>query len=457
MRRMHPMRLSTRGARAVTRPASCAAGPAGLFRVQGWRIVTLGLCLLPHGSAVALELPRSDEATDFLAPRFIADLHPRWTADHHAESLLLGDMLLWPAVTVGPILDSNPFQQTHPKRAAVGVGILPAALIERESGVHRTLGYLAGDLRFYPDIQGADVENGRVGLLHDWALRRDLTVRLQGEIARTTDPFNTTELVAAGASPGLISRTDLLAAGSVQKTFDRLFVSLSGTALRSRLDASRSLSGTIGSQALSSETVGTARLRVGYLLPANLIVFAEPAANWRAIDRLSHGSTGTRAVAGVAVARFGLLSGEIFAGWQAQSYPVHPSHLSEPVVGGRIAWSATRAWTATVGVDQTLGDVAIGTAADPLGTPEKATTALATLRCALSRTWTAQAEAGAVWIDYPGTRREDRLVLAGFRGDYALARSIDLTARLHLGALHSTVAAANYRKTVASLAATYHY
>ena len=427
------------------------------MRGDPWRTVTFGLCVLPGWNASALELPRADEATDVLAPRFIADGHPRWTADHSAESAVLGNMLVWPAATVGPLIDSNPFQQKHPRRAAVGIGFAPAILAEHESGPHRSLGYAAGDLRFFPGETGADVENGRAGLLHDWTLRRDLAVRLQGEIARTTDPFDTTQLVAAATGPGLIAETDLIGAGSVQKTFERLFVSVSGTALRSSFDASRSLRGGAGSQALSSETVLTGKLRVGYLLPSNLFLFAEPAANLRTLDRLPQGSTGTRAVVGLGVARFGLLSGEIFAGWQEQSYPVHPSHLSKPVAGGRVAYSITRTWTATVQVDQTLGDVAVGTAADPLGTPEQSTTALASLRCDVSRAWTAQAEAGAVRLDHPGTPRQDRLLMAGLRADYAVARNVDLTALLHVGSLHSTVPAANYRKAVASLAATYHY
>lgn len=424
-----------------------------------WPTLTLGLSLLSllGGSAGAVELPRPDEATDVLAPQSLIDAHPRWTADHSRKSVRLADFLVWPAVTVGPVVDSDPVQQRRPGKPSVGVALAPELLAERDSGVHRTTLYGAGDLRLFPDGDDADTINGRVGVLHDWTLRRDLAVRMQGEIARRTDPFNTTQSLAPNARRGLLEETDAIGTMSVQKTFDHLFVVVSGTALRSTYDAPRDVRDQIGPRSLSNETVLTAKGRVGYLFPSTLYVFAEPGADRRTLDLMPHASTGTRAVAGVGVVRFGLLSGEVFAGRQTQAYPMRRSRLTSLALGGRIAWSPTRAWTVAARYDQSLGDVAVGTAADALGTPVRERTALLSIDCTLSPLWTARAEAGSIWIDYVGTRRDDQLTFADLRADYALSRSLDLTGLIRVAALRSSIPAAAYQRAAATLGATYHY
>lgn len=426
---------------------------------RSWRFIKLGLCLLLGlgRSAGAVELPRPDEATDFLAPQSLIDAHPRWTTEHSRKSAHLADFLVWPAVTLGPVVDSNPFQRRRPGKPALGIALAPALLAERDSGVHRTTLYGAGDVQLFPQSGDADTVNGRAGVLHDWTLQRDVTVRIQGEITRRTDPFNTTQLLAPNARRALLEETDAIGAASVQKTFDHLFVVVSGTALRSTYDAPPDVRNQIGPRSLSSETVLTTRGRVGYLFPSTLYVFAEPGADRRTLDLLPHASTGTRAVAGVGVARFGLLGGEIFAGRQTQAYPMRSSSLTSLALGGRLAWSPTRAWTVAARYDESLGDVAVGTAADALGAPVRERTALLSIDCTLSPLWKARAEAGSIWIDYVGTRRNDQLIFADLRADYAISRSIDFTGLLRVTALRSSIPAAAYQRAAATLGATYHY
>ena len=76
-----------------------------------FRAVTLGLCLCPlHGvGAQAAELPRPDEATDYLAPTLMADARPRWTPDRRAEGAAWGGFMVWPAATLSVLADSNPY------------------------------------------------------------------------------------------------------------------------------------------------------------------------------------------------------------------------------------------------------------------------------------------------------------------------------------------------------------
>ena len=417
-----------------------------------------GLCVIAgHAAPVAAaELPRSGEAMDYLSPVPVAEFHPRWTEAHRREALTVGDVLVWPSLTVGSAFDTNPFQSRRPGRSVVGAQVAPAVLVERESGVHRTTAYGEGDLRTFPQAGGADTQHGRAGVLHDWAIARDATVRLQGEIARRTDPFDNAQLIAAGMPERLIEETSILGAGSVQKTFDRSFVILSGSVLRSRFDGLRD-ERLAGRPALNAETVLTLRGRVGTLFGPGLFAFLEPSANDRAIDALPRASSGTRVVAGVGAIGFGLLSGEVFAGRQVQIYPDRGGSQATPVFGARAGWTPRAGWTVTLQADRALGDVAIATVADPLGAPLRQDSAVATLRCAVSPLWTAEGAFGVIRADYLESRRQDRLTLAQVRASYALSRSLDLTGSIRFTALHSSVALATYQRTAATLGATYRY
>ena len=415
------------------------------------RAVTVGLCLCPSLPVLAADLPRADEATDYLAPRAMADQRPRWTPDRRDESATWGGFLLWPTATLGVLADSNPFQRHASAKAATGFRFAPHIVAERDDGVHATAVYAAGDIRLYPGHDSADMVEGRAGLLHDWALRRDMIVRVQGEVARRQDPFETVDVIPGSNRHDTLQNTIGTATISGQKTFERLFLTLSGTVLRSHYDAL----GT-GTQNLSDETVLSTKARAGYWLNASLYTFTEPTVNWRTLDAGKH-SSGTRIVAGLGTERIGPTNGEIFAGYQEQTYAAPLPRISGAVAGGRLAWTPTRAWTAVAQVDQSLGQVAVGTVADPLGTPVRQTSAVAKLVYRPSALWSADTTIGAVWLDYVGTLRRDTLVLGAARLDYALSRSFDLTCEIKSAWLDSTVALASYQRTTATLGTTYHY
>ncbi len=419
--------------------------------------MTLALGASNEARAATAELPRPDEAADLLfLPAFLANAHPRWTAEHRNQAAVVGELLVWPSATIGGVFDSNPFQQHRGAHGAAGVAVAPQLLAEREAGPVSTDLYAAGDLRLYPGTAQADALDGRAGVLHNWEISRDMTVRLQGEVARRTDPFDNAALVAAHADRGLIFETDVLGAASVQKSFDRMFVAVSGTALRASFDASHKLQAALNPRSLTAETVGTLKARVGYVFATNLYAFAEPALDWRSLDLLPRAAMGTRTVAGLGLLRLGLFGGEAFAGWQQQDY-ARDSAVSEPVVGGRIVWSPDAAWHVAAQFDESLGEVAVATVADPLGTATRERTLQVSVAYALSPLWRTKVEAGSVWIDYVGSPRSDQLIFGDVRVDYALSRSIDLTGVLRVFELESSVPAAAYGKAAATLAATYHY
>lgn len=120
------------------------------------QFATLVLCLalLDTWTLRAAELPRPDEATEYLVPLSMAQVRPRWTSQHRDEGAILGDFLVWPSATLAAVIDSNPFQQRRPGHGAIGARLAPSILAERDTGVQRTLAYAAGDLRFFPVSQG---------------------------------------------------------------------------------------------------------------------------------------------------------------------------------------------------------------------------------------------------------------------------------------------------------------
>lgn len=419
------------------------------------RAVTIGLCLWPFHSLGALgaDVPRSDEATDYLVPELMANARPRWTPSRPDGAVAWGGFLIWPSATLGPLVESNPLQRHVGGRTEAGMHFAPRFLAERDSGVHSTTLYAFGGAKLYPGDSKANTLIGHVGGLHDWALRRDLIVRLQLDASRHADPFNNLRLIPGASNRDVLQESRGLASASVQKTFGRLFVVLSGTALRTSYDAREAKAETF----LSDETVVTVKGRAGYWIGSSIYTFAEPSANWRTLDRGARRSNGTRVIAGLGTDRFGPIDAEGFIGRQEQGYPKAVANLSAVVAGGRLTWRPTPAWTAVAQLDQSLGQVAVGTIADPLGAPLRQNTAELQIRYAPSALWSAEATIGGVWLDYLGTAREDQLTFGGLRLDYALSRSIDLTAEVRSVRVDSTVALAAYRQTTGTLGATYHY
>jgi hypothetical protein len=401
-------------------------------------------------------MPKPNEALDYLAPTLMADARPRWQAAAPDAGAASGGFLVWPSAGVEALVDSNPLQLHDPHGAVPGLRLTPRVVAERESGVHATAFYGVADAELYPARPDADQLDGHVGILHDWAPRRDLIFRLQGDVAQARDAVDSRAAVTGTARGRPFTERVATLAASAQKTFDRLFVTFGGDAIRTSY-TDGGLRTATGARAVSDQGGTDVQARVGYKLGPALYTYAEPAANWRSLDAVDERSHGTRIVGGLGLDRTSLLGGELYAGVQQQAYTRAPRMVSEPVFGGRIVWSPSPAWTVAAAVDRRLEQAAVGTAGEPLGTPVDVTSETGSLRYQPTRSWWAEVALDHAAIRYLGTGREDDLLGADGRVALAWRHDLDLTADLRLTRVRSTIAIASYDRAAASLGARYRY
>ncbi|MCW6506558.1 outer membrane beta-barrel protein [Lichenifustis flavocetrariae] len=401
-------------------------------------------------------MPSAQEATEYLSPKIMADAHPRWRAADSQAGAAWGGFLAWPSLGVGALVDSNPSQAHGPHATTLGTRITPTVVVERESGVHATAFYGWADAQLYPARPDADQLDGRVGILHDWAVSRDLMVRLQGDLSQTRDRLDSREAVTGSSQGQPFQRRDATLAASVQKTFNHLFASVAGDVVHSSF-AGGAVRTRDGAPGLSDQTAVEVKARAGYFLGPALFAFAEPAANWRTLDAVDDRSHGTRLVAGLGVDRIGLLGGDFYVGAQRQTFTRRPTNVTEPVFGGRLTWWPTAAWTVSITLDRRLDQAAVGTVGEPLGTPIDAVTETARLRFTPSRQWWGEAALFHVAVAYLGTTRRDQLVGVDATLAYLWRHDLDLTADLRLTHVESTLTIASYDRASATLGARYHY
>ncbi|MDX7953519.1 outer membrane beta-barrel protein [Lichenihabitans sp. Uapishka_5] len=400
-------------------------------------------------------MPKPQDALDYLTPATMAEARPRWRAAAQSGAAW-GGFLAWPSIGVGAVVDSNPFQRRRPGRAEPGLRLTPRLLVERQGGVHATVLYGAADTQLYPAQPDADQLEGRVGVLHDWAPRRDLILRLQGEVAQVRDRIDNSAAVFGRDRGRPLGTRDATLAASVQKTFGLAFATLGGAVSKASFTdgATRGSASTLG---LSAQTRTDVKARFGLPLGPALFVFAEPAANWRTLDAAPERSHGTRLVAGLGSERIGLLGGEVYAGLQRQDYSTRPRPIAEPVFGSRLSWWPSPAWTVSFTVDRALDQAAVGTPGAPLGTPLDVTREAVTLRAAPSASWSAELDLQHAALRYLGTARQDDLLSLDATLVVPWRHDLDLLADLRLVRLRSSLPAASYGRAVATLGARYRY
>ena len=419
-------------------------------------VLLCALSLPVSGRAEDLDMPKPQDAFDLLAPDTMADAHPRWRGAAAQAGAAWGGFLAWPSLGAGALVDSNPLQRHVANGAATGLRLTPRLVIERESGVHASAFYGAADARLYPARPDADQLDGRIGVLHDWAPRRDLILRLQGELSQARDPLDSRVAVTGTARGDPFTSRTASATASMQKSFEALFVSLGGGVARSTFTGT-AVRTTTGAPGLSAETGTEIKARVGARLGPALFVFAEPAANWRVLDAVSAHSQGSRVVAGLGVGETGLLGGEVYAGAQRQDYTLRPRTVAEPVFGGRLSWSPDPAWTATLAVDRGLEQARVGTAAQPLGTPLDVVRETAALRAAPSRFWSGELALQHATVRYFGSGRTDDLLGAEAALAVPWRHDLDILADLNLTRVRSSLVVASYSRAVATLGLRYRY
>jgi hypothetical protein len=381
------------------------------------------------------------------------------------DAMVAGDWLIYPSAFGGFIYDSNVSQRSAPQGSA-GVRLAPAVLAENTSGLFKTTLYGNADGRFYfRDIPGnGSVIAARVGGTETYTPLPDLILNGQADFTRQQDLFTTLGVdkslvtlnptgvgLAPTSNPSVYNQFS--GAVSVQKNFSQAFVTLGGSIVDLTYDRAS------GTTAPSPNGVTyTGNLRGGVWITPALYGYVEGAADSRDYDTSTLSSSGYRVVGGLGTDQIGLVRGEIYGGYQAESYNARSiGTASGPVVGARGHYYPLPELTLNLAVDETLGVSLLAATPGVPGTSTKVDTALLSADYALARQWSANARGGFIHTEYQNNPRRDDAWAFGGTITYSLLRNVGLTLDYQHTELSSNVANQGFTRDVVTVGATWRY
>lgn len=373
----------------------------------------------------------------------------------------VGGWLLYASVLAGGVYDDNLYQTPTNKTSAWGLRLLPSIEAIKNNGIHKTKLYGFVDARFYGEEEEADVFNSEVGLEHVWEVQRDLVLRFKGDASRTTDTSNggivgTPTGFETVAAP--LTYNEFAFAGSLFKSFDRVFVSLDGAAGRTVYEDIEDSLGVEIPQGYRDENAYVLKARLGAFLTPVIYGYVEPSQNWRRFADGAFNSDGQRIVAGLGTDRISLFRGEVFAGYQRQDYE-NPAFgtVSNFAFGGKLSWYPLRELTLRLEVDRSIADSTLFTPGNPTGSPTEVTGVLLRSDYRLTDVWSLSARAGYDFVDYTQTPREDNQWLAGLTASYFVWRDLALTFDYEYINLDSNFAANSFTRNIYTIGGTYKF
>jgi hypothetical protein len=382
------------------------------------------------------------------------------------SALPLGGLLVYPSVFVGAVFDNNVNQTATNRVASAGVRVVPSVLAQANDGIHRTDFYGTLDARAYlnGDPSNANSVAARTGLAHTWEAMTDLVFSFQGDYTRQRDLFSTFGIdrgvpslnpTGAGVSPVANAPTYNQFAGSasVQKTFDRVFASLSGSVVDMVFD--NTTAGSPSPNGIVYTTTGRAGL---WFLPF-LYAYAESSVDERRYTTSALNSHGYRMVSGIGSDQIGLFRGEIYAGYQAEQYDAAGlGTAGGATFGGRFYYYPTPALTLRVSLDRSLGVSLVPTSpASPFGSSTQVTTALLQANYAIVAEWSANVRFGYIRTEYVGSTQLDNAWTAGGTITYSVWQNFGLTLDYQFLQVSSTGPLQSFTRSVITLGASYKY
>ena len=383
------------------------------------------------------------------------------------SALPVADWLLYPTVFFGAAYDSNVRQSGVNPVSSWGGRLVPSILAERNDGINKTSLYGMADARLYSDNAGGDTADtvaARTGIIQRWQPMLDVVATAQFDFTRQRDLFSTFGIdhsvttlnpTAIGLAPTAnpLAYNQISGSGSIQKTFDRAFVSVGGSIVDIQYDTDPTFA-----QPSPNGTTYTGVVRGGFWLTPFLYAYGEGAFDQRnyAIDQFN--SNGYRTVAGIGTDQIGLFKGEVYAGYQSERHDFAPlGTVNGGVAGGRIYYYPLREMTISASVDESLGVSLLATAPGAFGTNTRATTALLQATYALAQQWAASARFGYIRTDYIDTVRTDDAWTGGATVTYSVWQNFGLTLDYQHVALSSNVPLQSFTRDVVTLGGTYRY
>lgn len=370
--------------------------------------------------------------------------------------------IAYASVLTGVVWDDNVYQSHQFPTSSWGARISPSVSLDYNNGMHKTSIYGTLDARFYSgNNDNADVVNGNVGVNHTWEVERDFVVKGSFDFARRTDINNAGTLATPGGIVTIVDPQEynqITTSVSGQKSWGHLFAALGGNYTRTDYDNITDSLGQTFNQDGRDENAYTISGRAGFWFSPVFYAFVEPSQNWRNFRDSGFNSDGQRVVAGIGSDRVSLFRGEIFAGYQQQSYDDQSvGTVSGNVYGGRLDWFPTRDAMFTLSVDKTLGDSTLPAPGDESGAPVESTAALLKSQYILSDVWSLSTQFGYSFNNYIDTTRRDNQWIAGTTVSYFVWRDLATTFDWQYTNVDSNIAANSFSRNIFTLGATYKY
>jgi Putative beta-barrel porin 2 len=424
----------------------------------------------------------------------------------YEEGLVLGSWKLYPKIFVGAVRDTNIDQQPSgtpvptptSRTSARAVPYLDAFY---DGGIYQTSVYGVVDARFFDETN----LSATTGLTHRYAPMPDLIFNSYVNYTRQTDIFTNALNFNNGAIGPNISGSpetnipiilnpfgttpsvnpsaynQYTGGASVEKDFDRAFVTLGGTVFHIQYDHTGNLP--IGNP-FSTSLDGTsywATGRVGYNLTPQFYVFAESSGIFQRFNNSTFDTNGYRVIGGVGSADpQSLFRGEVFGGYQAQNQvnglgilvdangvPIVvnglnalsgiPSDTHSAIYGGRLAYYPTRYLTLVAQLDQTLGVSTTLSPTLPAGVPLLATNGILQVKYNLAQWWWIGARVGYTRSQFYGLDRRDNGWMAGGSFNYELWRNLLVTLDYQYSTVHSDAVLSDFARSVYTAGLTWKY
>jgi hypothetical protein len=399
----------------------------------------------------------------------------------YKEGLVAGAWTLFPKISVGAIYDSNINQSVVDVSSGVGARVVPYLSGIYDGGIHKATVYGVVDARFVDQDQIA----ATAGFSHVYEAMRDLIFTFTGNYTRQTDVFNSALNYNNGAigpagpntnipiivnpfgtTPGVnpIPYNQFTTGASVTKTFDQVFVTLSGTAFYLAYDHSTDIPPPFqtSNNAASVWVSG----RVGYNVMPALYIFTEGAGVFNRFQNSLFDTNGYRVIGGLGSSDpNSLFRGEIYGGYQFQHQEQQdltgsdiPTNVGSGVFGGRISYYPTRYWTLVASVDEALGISTTLAPSVPQGVPTRVTTAILQMNYGLSRTWSVGVRGGYTRGEFIGISGLDNNGwLAGASFNYEIWRNLLLTLDYQYTTVRSDAPLSDFTRNLVTSGLTYKY
>jgi hypothetical protein len=462
-------------------------------RSRGWAFfVAVAAAMSPISHAVAQNAAPASGAQGSLAPVAAPSSGEITPTGEYQGGLPLGTWMLYPELFVGAVWDSNSNQATSNSTAQALTGSAPDSgtslavsprlvATNSDGGMHSNTLFGVGDFQFF----NSNTIAADAGFIHTYKPTEDLAFNLNLRYTRQTDLFTSalnfnnnaiglyggpaipspTIVNPFGTTPNAnpIAYNQYTAGGSVAKTWDTWFASLTGTAFAIDYDHGTNAPAPFN----PSQNAASFWLqgKAGWHFVPSLYVFGEVDGILQRYQNSIFNTNGYRVLGGLGTDDpNSLVRGEVYGGYQFQhqeSQNIPTPNISQDaqsgVFGGRMYYFPTQYWTWIATVDEVLGMSAQLSPLVPQGVPALVTTAILQTTYGISQQWSIGARVGYTRANYFDVGRTDNGWMAGASFNYEIWRNLLLTLDYQYSTLNSNVAFNQFSRNVVSAGLTYKY